>query len=95
MFEGVALLQEGQVALRVQAHQGASEEVKLDSELGCETAIDEPELLVGGEDVLGVSFEVKNGDEVFITDPLYPGVSEVPLLVERHLVLESKYRVFL
>jgi hypothetical protein len=81
MFEGVALLQEGQMALGVQAHQGASEEVELDSEFGGETAVDEPELLVGCKDVFGVSFEVKNGDEVFITDPLDPGVGEVSLLI--------------
>lgn len=59
-FERVNSSHEWQVALSVQCHEGATEEVVLDCELGDEGGIGQTKHLVGSEKVLGIIIEIED-----------------------------------
>ena len=52
------------MSLRMQRHEGTSEEIELDSELCGQVAIDQAEHLVRGKYVLWVVLEVEDRDQV-------------------------------
>jgi len=49
---------------------------------------------MGGEDVLGIVFEIEDRDDTLIADALDLGVRTVTLLVEREVELVVEDRVF-
>jgi hypothetical protein len=54
----IHLVHEGTVAVGVQGDQGATEQIELDGELGSEGTVHIGEHLMGGQQVLGVVFEI-------------------------------------
>ena len=59
-LQAIDLLHEGQMAFRMQSHEGTSEQVELDGEFSCDISIDLAEHLVSGENILWVVLEVKD-----------------------------------
>ncbi len=82
VFETINILHDLKVALRVKIHECAAEQVELNGELGGEVSIDLAEHLVSCKDVLGVVFEIKNGDQLFVTNSLDSSIGEVSLLIQ-------------
>ena len=62
VFKAVYILHYRQMSLRVQAHESTTKEIKLDCELSGEIAINIAKHLVSSENILGVVFEIKDGD---------------------------------
>jgi len=74
------------MAFSVHTSESSAEKIELHSNLSYKRTINETQHLVSCKNVLWVVQKVKNRDEILITNSLDAGVSEVPLLIEGHVV---------
>jgi len=91
--QGINLVHEGQMSIGVQSHEGSSEQVELDGELGGHSSFDVGELLVAGEQIDGIIVKVEDGEQLVFADDLQSLIGELPLLIEGEVVLRLEYWV--
>jgi len=77
------------MAFSVHTSESSAEKIELHSNLSYKRTINETQHLVSCKNVLWVVQKVKNRDEILITNSLDAGVSEVPLLIEGHVVAQK------
>jgi len=93
VLQGVDLTHEWQMALGVQGHKCATEEVELHSELSDKRTVNHSEHFVRSENVLRIFLKIEDRDNARIADLLDLCVGDVTLLVKRRVKALSEDRV--